>query len=138
MWSAGFVYSQVLLACVRLDLFEHPGARGRRAPAQLAVQLEVPCRPTQRLLDAAVRCALRLANARRRALRAGQLGAPMVGNEALAAMVEHHGALYADLRDPLALLRHEGARWCAGGLLAYAGLETPQALAPPRSTPTRP
>jgi demethylspheroidene O-methyltransferase len=32
----------------------------------------------------------------------------MVGNPGLAAMVEHHALLYADLRDPVALLRGEG------------------------------
>ena len=32
----------------------------------------------------------------------------MVGNPGLAAMVEHHAILYADLRDPVALLRGEG------------------------------
>jgi demethylspheroidene O-methyltransferase len=34
----------------------------------------------------------------------GTLGAPLVGNDAIAAMVEHHTAFYADMRDPLALL----------------------------------
>jgi demethylspheroidene O-methyltransferase len=38
---------------------------------------------------------------------AGDLGAALVGNPGVAAMVEHHGMLYADLRDPIALLRHE-------------------------------
>jgi demethylspheroidene O-methyltransferase len=35
----------------------------------------------------------------------GRLGAAMVGDPGLAAMTRHHGLLYADLADPLAVLR---------------------------------
>ena len=34
----------------------------------------------------------------------------MVANDAVAAMVEHHAVLYADLADPVALLRGDTAR----------------------------
>jgi demethylspheroidene O-methyltransferase len=103
---AGFVYSQVLLACVRLRLFDIL-ARGPRSAAELAAQLDLPADSTERLLAAAV--SLELLEVRPGhplpLYGLGKLGAPMVGNEAIAAMVEHHAVLYADLQDPVALLR---------------------------------
>jgi demethylspheroidene O-methyltransferase len=52
----------------------------------------------------------------------------MVGNAAIESMVTHHAMLYADLTDPVALLRGERG----GGQLAaywpYAGVEKPEAL----------
>jgi demethylspheroidene O-methyltransferase len=115
---SGFVYTQVLLACVRLDLFNHL-ASGPDTAARLAQRHGLPLRSVQRLLDAAV--ALRLLR-RRRGERygLGPLGAPMVANGALAAMVEHHTTLYADLRDPIALLRDEGAGSAMAAYWPYA------------------
>jgi demethylspheroidene O-methyltransferase len=104
---AGFVYSQVLLAAVRTRLFEHL-ADGPKSLPELAQLLNLPERGAQRLLDACN--ALRLTEPRGEGRYGlGALGAPMPGNEAVAAMVEHHCALYADLRDPVALLRGEPA-----------------------------
>ena len=48
----------------------------------------------------------------------GALGAALVGNPGIAAMVEHHALLYADLRDPVALLRGERGATGSGALLA--------------------
>lgn len=101
---AGFVYSQVLLACVRLKLFDILSEQPQTLPT-LATQLSLNRDATERLLNAAI--ALRLVERRGEAYALGSLGAPMVGNTALAAMVEHHAALYVDLRDPVALLRGE-------------------------------
>jgi len=116
---AGFVYTQVLLACVRLDLFDRLAASGPQTAAVLAQRHALPLRSMQRLLDAAV--ALKLLALRRGGRYAlGTLGAPMVGNGALAAMVEHHAALYADLRDPVALLRDEGAGSAMSAYWPYA------------------
>jgi demethylspheroidene O-methyltransferase len=86
---AGFVYSQILLACVRLNLFEILNER----PHTLA--------------------ALSIKREMRYGL--GVLGAPLVGNQAVLAMVEHHAMVYADLRDPVALLRGEQST----GLASY-------------------
>jgi demethylspheroidene O-methyltransferase len=116
---AGFVYTQVLLACVRLDLFETLAQSGPQTAAVLAQRHGLPLRSMQRLLDAAV--SLRLLAPRRGGRFAlGRLGAPMVGNPALASMVEHHAALYADLRDPVALLRDEGAGSAMSAYWPYA------------------
>lgn len=104
---AGFVYSQVLLACVRLEVFERL-AQGPQRIEALAPQLGLAPEATRRLVAAAV--SLKLLRRRRDGrIALGALGAPMVGNPAVAAMVEHHSALYGDLRDPVALLRGEAA-----------------------------
>jgi demethylspheroidene O-methyltransferase len=102
---AGFVYSQILLACVRLRLFETL-LEGPQSVASLAQQLALPVEATRRLLAAAA--SLRLV-ARRGHDRfgLGELGAALASNPAIVAMIEHHALLYADLRDPVALLRGE-------------------------------
>ncbi len=111
---AGFVYSQVLAACVRLGLFELLAA-GPLTLERIAARVSLPLEGARRLLDAAV--AVRLLERRggeRYGL--GPLGAPLVDNPGLVAMIEHHAALYRDLADPLALLR--GGR-AEGALAQY-------------------
>lgn len=100
---AGFVYSQALTAAVRLRLFEVLAEAPQPAEA-LAERLALPLDSMRRLLDALV--ALRLVERRTHdRYGLGPLGAPMVGNAALIAMVEHHAALYQDLAAPVRLLR---------------------------------
>ncbi|HEY8125561.1 MAG TPA: methyltransferase [Methylocystis sp.] len=102
---AGFVYSQILLACVRLRLFETLSA-GPQDLSDIASRLALSPQAAQRLLRAAA--SLRLLRALpndRFAL--DDLGASMLGNPSVAAFVEHHALLYDDLRDPVALLRGE-------------------------------
>lgn len=100
---AGFVYSQILLACVRLNVFEIL-ADGALSKAELQQKISLPESGLNRLLDAAV--AIRLVTKRRNGHYAlGLLGAPLVGNRALSDMIVHHGDFYRDLQDPLALLR---------------------------------
>lgn len=100
---AGFVYSQVLFACVRVGLLEALQARPGDA-ATLAARCDLPVDGMRRLLDAAV--SLDLVE-RRRGDRfgLGQLGAAMVNNAGIKAMVDHHAHLYADLADPVSFLR---------------------------------
>lgn len=130
---AGFVYSQVLLACVQLRVFELLLAEGPQTPLSLATRWQLPLASTERLLRAAV--ALRLLQARPHGrVGLGPLGAPLAGDAGLAAMVTHHAALYRDLAEPLALLRGHGAP-APGGLAAYwpyAGTDAPDALPPER------
>jgi demethylspheroidene O-methyltransferase len=124
----GFVYSQVLLACVRLRLFEML-MDGPQTPDQLALRLSLSVDTSMRLLGAAA--ALRLAETRRDGRFAlGPLGAALVGNPSVAAMVEHHALLYEDLRDPVGLLRGDRSDSALRRFWPYADAAAPAALAP--------
>jgi demethylspheroidene O-methyltransferase len=123
---AGFVYSQILFACVRLKLFDLL-AVGPDTAVNIAAKLQLPLDSTERLLDAAV--SLRLLD--RRAgdrFGLGALGAALVGNPGVGAMVEHHSLLYADLHDPVGLLRGERGPTELAKYWAYAKSESPAAL----------
>ena len=104
---AGFVHSQVLLACVRLKLFEQVLEAPRTAD-ELATQCRLPTAQLARLLDSAV--ALQLLE-RRGAGRygLGTMGAPVAAHAGIRDMIEHNAVLYEDMRDPLALLRDPNA-----------------------------
>ncbi|MDX2288937.1 MAG: methyltransferase [Hyphomicrobiaceae bacterium] len=124
---AGFVYSQILFALVKLDV---PGrlAHGPMSLSALAQSIDVPEAGTRRLVEAAV--ALRLLAWRsdgRVAL--GELGAALAANPGVAAMVSHHGLLYADLADPVALLRGEPRATALSAYWPYATAAEPGALA---------
>lgn len=122
----GFVYTQVLLACVRVRAFDIL-AEGTQRLDDLARRLGLPPAAAERLLDAAA--ALDLVEARGPGWYGlGPLGAPLVGNEALTAMIEHHAVLYADLSDPVALLRGDGPPPALARYWAYATAERPGAL----------
>jgi len=115
---AGFVYSQVLLACVRLGLFDLLAERPA-ADAAIAARTGLTVEAATRLLDAAVSLRLlrRLGDGR---VTLGPLGAAMVGNAGLAAMIEHHALVYRDLADPVALLRGEHRTSALAGYWPYA------------------
>lgn len=100
--TAGFVYSQVLAAFVRLRLPDFLYA-APRSLEEVAARIQLPVDRTERLLDAAA--ALGLARRRRDGCWGlGDLGAALVGNDGVTAMIEHHALLYDDLRDPVGLL----------------------------------
>lgn len=130
---SGFVYTQVLLACVRLNLFERL-ARGPLTAAEVARVLDLPHDSADRLLAAAA--SLQLVE-RRPGERwgLGKLGAPMVGNAALHAMVEHHAVLYSDLQDPVALLRGSIDSPALSRYWAYASADAPGTLRPEQVDP---
>lgn len=111
---AGFVYSQVLFACVRLKLFDQL-ANGPLSSAELASLVPLPTDATLMLLDAAVSLQLLQRRSDGR-YGLGSLGAALRGNPGVVAMIEHHAMLYDDLRDPIALLRGDVG---AGQLAAY-------------------
>lgn len=104
---SGFVYSQVLLACVQLDLLSVL-AEGPLSEEALRLRIGLPAEGLQRLIDAAIALQL-LARCRDGRLQLGSVGAPIAGDPGIAALIEHHALFYADLRDPVALLR-DGAR----------------------------
>jgi demethylspheroidene O-methyltransferase len=124
---AGFVYSQVLAACVRLNLFEVLRDGPLTVPA-LANRLMLTEAAVERLLKAAASLDLaeRMSDGR---YALGHLGAALLGNPAVAAMVEHHAMLYADLADPVALLRGELAESRLAAFWTYARRDDPAAAA---------
>lgn len=130
--TAGFVYSQVLLACVELDLFAIL-AEGPVESRALAHRLALAPDATAQLLEAAEALGL----ARRRGTRwaLGRLGAVMVGNAGLEAMIRHHAMLYADLADPVALLRGERGGGALASYWPYAGAAQAENLPEARTAP---
>ncbi len=120
---AGFVYSQVLNACVQLDVFERV-AKQPLTVEELASDGKLPVSGYQTLAAAAV--ALRLLERRRDGrFGLGVLGAPLVGNAGLQNLVRHHALFYADLTDTLALLRGDHGPTHMAGYWPYANTDTP-------------
>src|SRR5262249_49579811 len=123
---AGFVYSQTLLAVVRLGVCEAL-LGGPQRLENLAERLALSQESAARLLRAST--ALELTERRsdgRFAL--GTLGTALVSNPGIAAMVRHHALLYDDLRDPVALLREQSGPMSLRRLWPYAGHDRPQEL----------
>ncbi len=132
---AGFTYSQITLGCVRLGLLE----RLRSAPAResdLLAAMAMPAPAAVTLLRAAAALELlepcRLDSAAAWAL--GRRGAALLGNPGVLAMIEHHAVLYADLVDPLAMLRAPRGSTALAGYWPYASAATPGEVAAERTT----
>ncbi|WP_116132315.1 methyltransferase [Tropicimonas sp. IMCC34043] len=102
---SGFVYSQVLSACVELDLLAAV-AEAPRAVDDLAAATGVSPARMETLCNAAAALEiLTLRQGGRYGL--GRLGAPVLSVPGLAVMIRHHALLFRDLADPVALLRGE-------------------------------
>jgi demethylspheroidene O-methyltransferase len=102
---SGFVYSQVLMAVVELDILAdlHKAPQTARA---LGHKHGISTERMTVLLKAAV--GVKLLTIRRDGrFDLTQRGAAMLGVPGLQAMVKHHGAFYRDLSDPVAFLREE-------------------------------
>jgi demethylspheroidene O-methyltransferase len=123
---AGFVYSQALVACLELELLD----RLRASPedtATLAAATELSEPALTRLLTACAALGLvERAGTARWAL--GPRGATLLGAAGLGRMVLHHGPLYADLADPVGLLRQGGGR--LADYWSYAPSAAPEATGP--------
>jgi demethylspheroidene O-methyltransferase len=123
---AGFVYTQVLLSCVRLRLPEIL-LEGPQTEEQLARRMSLAPEATARLLAAAV--SLKLVSRRGKdRYGLGALGAALADNRAITAMIEHHTLLYADLNDPVALLRGESPDTRLARYWPYADGDDPAGL----------
>lgn len=100
---AGFVYSQILSAFVEAELLAYLEGTLRRA-SDIAAHADLPADAADRLLRAAA--AIGLAESPQPEWwTLGEAGAALSVNAGALAMVRHHRLLYADLADPLALLR---------------------------------
>ncbi len=102
---AGFTYSQILAACVQTGLLDLL-AQGPLDAATIAARIDLPAAGTERLLRGAA--ALGLVEPIGKGWALGSDGAALRGNRGIAEMVAHHHLLYADLADPVALLRRGG------------------------------
>lgn len=101
---SGFVYSQVLLGCVRLNLFKML----YQSPLdlqQIALQTKVSEQALQRLLLSAVSLGL-LEHRSHQRFGLGALGVPLAMHPGIGAMVEHNHLLYRDMQDPLGFLNN--------------------------------
>ena len=123
--AAGFVYSQVLVACAQLKLFDML-RDGPLSLDALATKLALSEPAARRLLEAAA--SLGLAERRGAKYGLGLLGAAFAGNRAALAIVEHQPLLYADLADPVALLRAGKARPRLADYWPYSDGDAPEAL----------
>jgi demethylspheroidene O-methyltransferase len=116
---AGFVYSQILLSCVRVKLFDELTG-GPLSAAELSSRLPLPSEATVLLLDAAASLQLLQRRSDGR-YGLGPLGAALIGNPGVVAMIEHHAILYSDLKDPIALLRGDVGSGQLADYWPYAG-----------------
>ncbi len=123
---AGFVYTQVLLACVRLGVFAML-RDGPLAITEIAARTALPVESIERLAAAAV--SLRLLSRRPGGrIGLGTLGAAVAKDSSIAAMVEHHATLYVDLYDPVALLGPNKPRTGMSAYWPYTTADRPAAL----------
>jgi demethylspheroidene O-methyltransferase len=100
---AGFVYTQTLLACVRLDVLRMVHDRPR-TPGEVARLAGISTQAADMLMRAAA--SLQLLHARGDGtFGLGFKGAALIDNPGVCAMIEHNALLYRDLADPIEFLR---------------------------------
>jgi demethylspheroidene O-methyltransferase len=116
---AGFVFSQVLLACVRAGIFEALEKAPMKLSA-LATRTGLPEHRLHALLRAATALEL-LHDYSDGRYGLGELGAALCHNDGLLAMIAHHDALYADLAEPLACVSDPVYEGRLANFWAYAG-----------------
>ena len=123
---AGFAYSQVLRACVEGGLFDIL-KDGPLSAAEVAARMELSEQAALTLLRAA-RPLMLSEEAGPDRWMLGEQGAVFASNPGVQAMVRHHRLLYADLDDPIALLRRDRREptalsrfWTYAGALHGAG-----------------
>lgn len=95
--AVGFSYARVLHACVSLNIL-HALKDGPLSLEALSQTAESPASRLLPVLEGAVALEI-LEMARPMTYRLGPLGAALLGNPGVAAMIRHHELLYADLAD---------------------------------------
>lgn len=100
--SAGFVYSQTVQALVESGLLER-ASRGAVTVVEAAAVADLSPRQATTLLKAAASLDLMEEHGGRWLL--APLGAALAASPGLPEMIRHHRLFYADLADPLAMLR---------------------------------
>lgn len=124
---SGFVYSQVLAACVELELFELL-ADGPLGLSEIARASGLERDSAETLLRSATSLKL-LEDRGDDTWGLGIHGAALRANPGVRKMIEHHAFLYRDLSDPIALLRREADKtmlsmfWDYDGARREAGVD---------------
>ncbi|MEM8970445.1 MAG: methyltransferase [Pseudomonadota bacterium] len=99
----GFIHTQIVTACVELDVLEAL-ASGPISAEDVAAKINLEAASAERLLDAAV--ALRLVRRSRSGhYRLDELGAALRGAPGVMEMIRHNQTFYRDARDPVAILK---------------------------------
>lgn len=120
---AGFVYTQILTACLQLDLFNMLEPEPLSIP-EIAQRLAMTEAATARLLKAAA--SLKLVELRKgERYGLAMLGAALLGNPGVGHMIRHHHMFYADLAKPVPLLRGEAGQTNLAQFWTYATSQTP-------------
>jgi len=117
--TTGFVQSQILFACVEIELFAIL-ASGPKSEQEIASLTSLPLASVKRLLPAARALGL-IRPAGNETWTLDDTGAVIHGNEGIRAMIRHHAMLYRDLADPVALLRDPTRSTETADYWAYAG-----------------
>lgn len=118
---AGFVYSQVLYACVELDVLFAVQHKPLDIQA-LSAKIALPVEGADRLARAAAALKL-LSRYRDGRYGLGEQGAALLGNPSVLDMIKHHACLYADLQDPVNLLRERTPETKLAAFWRYARAE---------------
>ncbi|MCR9123739.1 MAG: acetylserotonin O-methyltransferase [Phyllobacteriaceae bacterium] len=117
--TAGFVNSQVLLACVELDLFTALDGEPKDTAA-LARHMRLTGDAADRLLRAAEGIGL-VTHTNDGRWTLDDHGAVLAHDAGISAMIRHHAAVYRDLADPVALLRDPPAETETSRFWSYVG-----------------
>ncbi|HRK17315.1 MAG TPA: methyltransferase [Hyphomicrobiaceae bacterium] len=125
---AGFVYSQTLFAAIRLGLLDAVTPTSL-ALSELIARSGLPPDRAALLIDAAIGLDL-LSRRSGDRIGLGMIGAAIAANPSIAAMVEHHDRLYADLSDPVALLGSARGDTKLSRFWPYSGAKLPKEVDP--------
>ncbi len=123
---AGFVYSQILVAAVETDLLGQVSA-GPVSVGAFSERAAMAPAGAERLLRASASVGL-LRHRQDGRYGLGEVGAALLANPSVFAMIRHHKVLYSDLSDVTALLRNRTEDTALGQFWAY-GLQAGEAAA---------
>jgi demethylspheroidene O-methyltransferase len=126
--TAGFVYSQIFASCVNLGILD--ALNGQTQPiSTLATKTGLSLDATGRLLRAAE--SLRLVTEIEPSFwTLDDLGAVAANDPGILAMVQHHSLLYADLADPVKLLKERSRETGIARLWTYSANPEPAGINP--------
>lgn len=130
---SGFVYTQILLAVVELDLLRILSERPATA-AEIAEKIELPPDSAEILLRAAATLGLiqQLKDGR---YTLGLKGASLLGNPSVMELVTHHRLFYRDIENPVSLLKEPSQATELSQFWAYARGDAPSGLHAGEVTP---